>query len=427
MAADRRSGEPSERVELIDPLAGDAGRGAATDGAAGTPVRSRSPRAAVVAGVVVVAGLLWLLGRGGEPDPTPEADESAAASTDEASGGADGDTDTPSTTALTVPPPSGPISVPAPVVGQRSGFSLFYGGEAPLQSLDLDTGLLTRFGLTAHPVLVTGRDLVLYEEGVGVVGWVPLDDPGQQVMTWKRGQVAPGSGPGLLWVLDPETDEPHPEGIEVGDGRWELFDVVRNRITVRLPADLHPEVEGRVADEPIGGALDAVRPGPFFSSRPDGVYLSIEGGFRRVAAGRLLAHDRSTVLVGRCPADVAGVTPCDLTWFDAETGDVLDRPVPGVRPRVANLVADGAWLHSIGWDGSSELLELATGRRIEHTWATDRPTISPDGRWLAEWFGTTVVVSDLGGGGAPRNVGSIEAFERNGPGSLLFVRNDPTG
>lgn len=428
MAADRRSGEPAERVELIDPFADAASTEVVDRVALGPGHGSRTTVATLVGGVVIVAGLLWLLGRGAS-DPVDADDPLAGRSVDSATvdGGAGdaADTPPPSVTITRAPSSSSSVVVDAPVLGQRSGLSLFYGGEGPLQSLDLDTGALTRYGLDAHPVLVTGRELVLYRENAGIVGWVPLDDPGQQVMTWKRGQVAPGSGPGLLWVLDPETDEPHPEGLEVGEGRWELFDVVRNRITIRFPADLHPEIEERVAgDEPIGGLLDAIRPGPFFSTRTDGVYLSIDGGFQRLATGRLLAHDRDTVLVGRCPPDLAGVTPCELTWFDVETGAELDRPVPEVRPRVVNFVAGGNWLHTVAWDGTSELLELASGRRIVHTWATDRPTLSPDGRWLAEWFGTTVVISDLEGDGPPRNVGSVQAFEREGPGSLLFVRTN---
>lgn len=419
MAADRRSGDPSDpadRVELIDPLADGDGQ-TQVDRVSGRAAQgSRATMATLIGGVLVVALLLFALGRAdtGAPD---EADAAPATTPDQTLVGADADEAGLTTTA---PPGSTTtteaIQVPAPVLGQPSGLSLLYGGDGPLQSLDLDTGSLTTYGLDAHPVLVTGGELVLYQEDAGIVGWVPLDDPGQQALTWKRGQVAPGSGPGLLWVLDPEADEPHPEGIEVGSGRWELFDVARNRITVRLPADLHPEIEGLLDGEPLGGSADVLRPGPFVSSRPDGVYLAIEDGFERVADGRLLTHDRETALVGRCGADEA----CELGWIDVGSGERIDRPVPNVRPRVANLVAGGAWVHSIDFDGTSELLELDSGRRIVHHWPTDRPTISPDGRWLAEWFGTTVVISDLGGG-VPRTVNFVDVFEREGPGSLLLV------
>ncbi len=375
----------------------------------GHPGRGRATLA-TVAGAAVVVGLLWLLGRAAPPDTGDGADDLAAPTTTTVP--------PPSVTRLPAPTTSVPVVVAdAPVLGEVSDLLLFYGGDGPLQSVDLDSGVLTRYGLVAHPVLATGRVLVLHQEQAGIVGWVPLDDPGQQALTWKRGQVAPGSGPGLLWVLDPSTDEPHRDE-EVGSGRWELFDVVRNRISLRIPADLHPEVEGvRQREDPLGGVADVVRPAPFFSNRPDGVYLSGEDGFRKVADGRLFAHDRGTALVGRCSAEES----CQLRWIETADGTTIDRPLPRARPRVANLVADGAWLHSIRDDGTSELLELATGRRIEHNWASDRPTISPDGRWLAEWFGTTVVLSDLAGDGPPRTVGWIGDFEAEGPGSLLFV------
>ncbi|MEM9562931.1 MAG: hypothetical protein AAGA93_09955 [Actinomycetota bacterium] len=424
MAGGRRPSEVPAPVELIDsgsaagptwdPLGGEADDSAGpietTGRVDGRPGRGRTTLA-TVAGAAVVVGLLWLLGRAAPPDA---GDGEAAAPTTTT-------VPPPSVTRLPAPTTSEPVVVAdAPVLGEPSDLLLFYGGDGPLQSVDLDSGVLTRYGLVAHPVLATGRVLVLHQEEAGIVGWVPLDDPGQQALTWKRGQVAPGSGPGLLWVLDPTTDEPHEEGADVGSGRWELFDVVRNRISVRIPADLHPEIEEPASsEEPLGGIADVIRPGPFFSTRPDGVYLSIEGGFRKVADGRLLAHDLETALVGTCPADAT----CDLRWIETVGGTTIDRPLPGIRPRVANLVAGGAWLHSIADDGTSELLELATGRRIKHNWPTDRPTLSPDGRWLAEWFGTTVVLSDLGGNGPPRTVGWVADFEADGPGSLLFVRS----
>ena len=452
MARDRWPGEPTEPVELIDPLFGERSEASSEVVRSGPGDRTGLTRMALLGGVVAVVAMLLVLGRAGPEAGLGQLGDGELVE-DLVDGGQPGDTrGGASTGAQAVAPTTSipgampadrvdtsPSSVvaPAPMLGQRSGLSLFYGGDGPLQVVDLDTGTLTRYGLVAHPVLTTGADLVLYQEETGVVGWVPLDNPGQQALTWKRGLVAAGTGPGLLWILDPEyvgstpvpggdPDEDADDGADgggpadagVGSGRWELFETPGNRLVVRIPADLHAEVEEvEAAQQPLGGAIQAVRPGPFFSTRPDGVYLAIEGGFQRVASGRLVAHDWATALVGDCPPDGG----CDLSWIDAETGERVDRPVPQVRPRVANLVAGGTWLHSVDWEGTSELLELATGRRIEHVWATDRPTLSPDGRWLAEWFGTTVVLSDLDGDGPPRTVSWIEAFDGDGPGSLLFA------
>jgi hypothetical protein len=420
------SADPSNPVlgvsslELEAEVVGRLGRGSAV------------PGLAVVAGLALAVGLLWFLGTarwGDEAASTAPADPGSARS-----GGVDPPASGFSLDAGSVPEspeprasiavtPAAPPSTIAdgrPVLDLPTGLALFYGGEAPLQRVDLDTGRLAVFGIRAHPVLVTGSTLVLRQPDADLVGWVPLADPGQQAKVWKRGRVTGGSEPGQLWVLDPAVDERHPAGAATGSGRWELFDLTEDRVVRRLPGDLHDEVEVAAdAEPPVGGVFDALGPPPLLSTRPDGVHRHGEDGYRRLAAGRALVDDAGVGLVasGSCSSGDS----CDLVWIDVATGGVVDRPLPGGRPRVAAVVGGGRWLHTVDWDGRSELLELGTGRRIEHTWATDRPTISPDGRWLAEWFGTTVVISDLDGGGPPRTAGWVDGFERDGPGSLVFA------
>lgn len=400
------------------------------DGDAPTPDdpggSSRPTTLVLAAGLVAVVALLVLLARPGSTD------DQSADGADETSGPT---TSTPPTTPRSALPPTTvpTTALPAlvgPVVGEPSGLTLFLGGDRPLTAIDLDSGEISQYGLTAHPVLVTGGDLVLYQEEAGIVGWVPLEEPGRQALSWKRGRVAAGSGPGLLWILDPEVDEPHPAGVDVGFGRWELFETATNRRVFRMPGDLYPDIETFIEAPPtVGGPFEALRPGPWFSTRRDGVYRAIEDGYTRVTSGRVLANDEEAVLVEQC--SIEGL--CAVAWFAVETGEPVDRALPQVRPRVARLVAGGAWLHSVGWAGTSELLELATGRRIEHDWAEARPTLSPDGRWLAYWTGPSLdsgvepalVISDVATDGEPRPVAGIDSIERGESPGLLFVQTGP--
>lgn len=405
MTANERRGPHSAGIG--DPASATEVRGRVTAGG------SLRPLAALAVVIAMVLGLLWAVGGSG--------DRGSAAPVG------------------TTVPPSVPAPVPGatttstaapsrPVLNEVSGHQLFYGGDAPLQRLDLDTGTSTTFGLRAHPVLVTGRTLVLYQEESDRIGWVPLADPAQQVQTWKRGFVATGNGPNLLWVLDP-AGEPDPAELRpgMGTGVWEQYLVNTNQAVETTPADLHPEVEAdELGAEPLGGAVRVLRNrGP--SNRPDGVYLPLrgDGGLEdvRIAPGRFLAFDgvgsggddRLLALAGTCGPE----GPCDLSWFDLSSFEEgFDHPLPAVRPRRVYNVAGGTWLHSIGWDGRSELLEIDTGRRIEHDWETARPTISPDGRWLAELDGDSVVVTDLETEEAVTVAGG---FDLEGSGSLLFV------
>lgn len=454
--------EPVEPVEQWGEVSGRPGGGAGLG------------RLGLLAGLAVIAGLLWGLGRiGGEESATGDrADGEQAAGPAEDAGddgnrsgsgvrfSLDAGTDVEAglepaepESSIRVTPAQPVIPAPftsGPVLATPTGFTLYYGGDAPLQAVDLDTGELSVYGIRADPVLVTGRTLVIHRAEVGLNGWVDLDDAGQQVGAWKPGRVSGSPDrPDLLWVLDVENDEPHPAGPEanagIGSGRWELIDTTRSRVMFRLPADLHPGFSGLAGDDPVGGVFDALHHGPLVSIRPDGVYRHDEDGYRRIApAGWVLAVDDQTgrALVASCGptpdgaggaggdegaggADRAGGNEgdgaCPLGWVDIATGQGVDWPVPEIAVRAATVTGGGRWLHSVSPDGMSELLELDSGRRLRHAWATSRPAVSPDGRWLAEWLRGVVVISDLDGGGTPITAGWVRDFEEEGSGSLVFA------
>lgn len=408
--------DPSENlaVSTVGPV--DTGR---RGGAGGRSL------AVLVGGLAAVLGLLWALSRPvSEPlqQPRPSATPSMTA---EAPTTLPGPRATGGSLPTTSMVPGGPL------LGEQIGLLLLQGGDgSTLQRLDLDSGELTHFGLEAHPVAVVAERLVLHQDESGTVGWLPLEDLGEQVKAWRRGPVSVDRLG--IEVLDATADNRGffgPDNDDLGAGMWRRFDSQSGKVVASIPADVHTEIgaEAGTGAERIGGVLGVLRTGAGLSERPDGVYRLTTDGFRRIAAGRVLADDRQgwasgapwLALVGTCGPD----GPCDLTWVEADTGEAVDRPLPGIRPRRAIVLPGDRWLLSIDWEGRAELLELATGRRIEREWDAARPTVSADGRWLAEWTDpTTVSVSDLSGGGEPVEALALTLVSSgDGPGSLLFA------
>lgn len=302
------------------------------------------------------------------------------------------------------------------LLGEPTGLWLFYGGDDPLQRIDLDNGELVDFGIEAYPVLATSDDVVLYQGDSKVSGWVSSAQPGEQALNWKPGLVAPGPAEGLLWILDDSQDMEHPSGEPVGSGRWVLFDTATNRVVERRPGDRHEQSRAPAAISAVPvGRFEVLSPGPDYSSRPDGVYRYGDDEYRRVGDGRVLAYDGTSVLIEDCAAG-----PCSHSWIDRADGEPIGDPVPS-RPVVsAELLAGGRWLHIVDRDGQSQLLDRETGGRFDFDRLAS-PTVSPDGRWLAWVFGqedeTMVFITDL----VSDETFSYRGLSKRGAGDLLFV------
>lgn len=378
----------------------------------------------VVAGLLVAAGFWWLLGRPAEV----ERDERTVPV--EAEEGLADEDETPEARIMVRPAQPPPLvdSGDQPgrsLLGGITGLTLFIGGEAPLQAIDLDSGQQTTYGIRAHPVLATGPSLILYQPQSDLVGWVELTDPGQQVSAWKGGKVATGVGAGQVWILDREASGEHPAGVPVGSGEWELINTVDDRVQSRLPGDRYDEVEAPTPpDDSLGGIFEAIEPGPYLSTRPDGVYRFEPEGYERLAGGRLLLVDArfARALVGNCGPD----GPCELQWINSFTGTPLDLPLPSNRPRAVTLLGGERWVLSVGWDGSSELIELKTDRRITSLEQSGWPAISPDGRWLAQVTGTEVTISSLiTSTGEPRVMAVIGLPDGEGENNSLVLARTP--
>ena len=302
------------------------------------------------------------------------------------------------------------------LLGEPVGLWLFYGGDDPLQRIDLDTGERVDFGIEAYPVLATSDDVVLYQGESKVSGWVSSAQPAEQALNWKPGPVAPGPARGLLWILDDSRDMEHPSGEPVGSGRWELFDTATNRVVERRPGDRYEQSRTPAATSAVPvGRFEVLSPGPDYSNRPDGVYSYGDDGYGRVGDGRVLAYDGTSMLVEDCVAD-----PCSHSWIDRADGVPVGDPVPSRAVASAELLAGGRWLHAVDGGGRSQLIDRETGGRFDFDRLAS-PTVSPDGRWLAWVVGqgneTTVFITDL----VSDETFSYRGLSKRGAGDLLFV------
>lgn len=343
--------EPEERpLELLD------GSKAITETqVTAGPNPARSALVVVVAAMVVVA-VAWSLIRGGR-----SADEAATeptAQTDEAA-----DADPTPTTAAPQTTTSTTLGE-APLLGETTGLWLFFGGEDPLQRLDLDAATVDRFGLRAWPLAAIGNELVVTAEGSGSIGWVSLDNPGEQALVWNEALAAASVEPGHIWLL---TAEP---------AAWSLINVEQNQT-----------VEQRPVPEQVSSAHQSAVRQRFLLSGADlvatanGIYQAEDGGYRRVGEGHLHDFDHDRALVEQCGATL---DDCELQWFDRATWEPLELPVPATPIDSARLLGDGSWIRSMSPDGErSQLLSLETGESIDLEGFGGALTISPDGRWLA--------------------------------------------
>ena len=342
--------------------------------------------------VLAIAVLAWSL-VGGRSGSEETGDDPASPSVDREDGSRS-QTTVPRQTTTTSAPTTGPL------LGARTGLWLFYGGEDPLQRLDLDNGEIDRYGLRAWPLAGIGDKLVVTAEGSGSIGWVPLDNPGEQALAWTEATAAGGDDPGHLWLLtaDPPT--------------WSLIEVGVNRT-----------IEQRVVPEQVAAAQRSgprqrhLLPDPDLVDTPNGIYEFDGTEYRRVGEGRVHHFDDDRALVERCGATI---DDCTLQWFDRATWQPVDLAVPTAPIESARVLGDGSTVRSVRPGGaSSELTSLETGDRIELVGRGESVVVSPDGRWLA--FTTPDVGLSLVDLGTGSIVHEIEVFTRSRPGSLLFV------
>lgn len=351
--------------------------------------------------LLAVAVLAWALTRP-SADEGPGPDEAVIEQ---------GVGDTPATTLIV--PTSRPVATSPTtqlpgqqVLGEPTGLWLFFGGDANLQRLDLDTGYVDVFGLRAHPLLVVGAELVIGHNNTGSVGWVSLIDPGEQPNGWKEARISRGVLAGHLWTYEESV--------------WTRFDLADNTVleqfAANAPVPLAAGTEGRSA---------TLIPGPRLISTPNGIFEATDAGEHvKVATGRLLTFDDERALVEQC---VDTLTQCEMVWLKRGSWERLDLPVPETGAQFAEILGGGRYLHTVDSTGIRHQvlpLEVAQGQDAGAAFRLDTDagslTISNDGRWMAIGPNPDGVVDlvDLSTGDV---VVSYPGFRAASGGSLLLA------
>lgn len=328
---------------------------------------------------------------------------------------------------VTTPPPS-TLPDGELLLGEPTGLWLFYGGDDPLQRLDLDNGEFVTYGIRANPVFATGSSLVISQTGLETLSsWVGLADPGEQPHIWKTGPVARAATEGDLWIYE----RPTPERAEP---RWTRFAAAEHRMVERR------EVISTVpADDGVGRSR-ALVPGPDLISDDGQTYEYVNGRYELRGPGSILAYDDGHALTVQCPDE-----KCYVQWMARASWEPFGFPTPYDPPADVELLAGASWLYLVSDDiRPSNLVDGAgpqtptekhrheglggDGRTIEllptavfgsyYFGEGTAVNISPDGRWLAwEKESGSVGIRNL----KTDDVYEIDSFDRSRNGSLLFV------
>jgi hypothetical protein len=372
----------------------------------GTTTRIETNRSTVItlAGLIGVAVLVWALTR-----PTSDEVGPDQALIEQGVG------DTPATSLIvptTVPGSTAPTTLVPDIAltKQPTGLWLFYGGDDSLQRVDLDTGNLDVYGLRAHPLMAVAGELVVAHAGSNTLGWVGLDNPGEQAEGWKNAWLAVDvTSPDRAWLL--ANDE------------WVLHDLAANTLLERVPVAAAPPLGGG----PVGRPALMI-PGPEVISTPNGVYQLETGAYRRVLdGGQVLLFDSDRALVQRC-GEV--LIDCTVVWRSRSGWSSQDLPTPVGPVAFAEVLGSGRWLHTIDPAGQHRLLALddgeglARGESFQVEVEVESLSVSSDARWLAVKRRDAGVIEliDLSTGLVESR---FEGFEVGQGGTLLLVSQTP--
>ncbi|MEM7091856.1 MAG: hypothetical protein AAF567_02540 [Actinomycetota bacterium] len=279
------------------------------------------------------------------------------------------------------------------------GLALAHGGQnSPLTVLHLETGELELTGIRAEPLVQSGANLVLASADHRTIGWLPIDALTEMPQGWTTSRAAHADRDGEIWLF------------RFDDAEWARFELDSARIVERRPA------RGMVMHSVPPWEPMSLVPGPHVIGTTDGIFEWTGQAYDRVAAGRVLASSESAVLIERCsnPAD-----ECVTSWFDRTTWRQLRLPTPTDPAWTHELAGDDRWLVSTDPRRTgTELVELATGRRLIFDAAVGSVDVSPDGSLLALVYREQVVLMDLADPAGAQRLAGLEPVDR---GRLRFV------
>lgn len=337
-----------------------------------------------------MVGFVGLAGLG--PDETAPPDAVQIEDGESSERAAEGDTS--GRTSQTFPKPTAAPTTSAPSVeldqldpagfDQPTGYDLVMGGSRPLLRLSLDSGMVERYETQGNPVGVVGNHLLIENNGQFASNWltVPLDDLGAEpfVLLPIGGDVSTviSATTGDLWFVPWSIGDGVAQRIDPGSG--ELLEEVG--------------VDGRNVEYfsgPFGGLVASL---DFVTARTGGIYRFGDDGYERLMDGRMVSRGVRLALIETCDDQLQ----CSVFWFDLETEQKVDHPLPPESDGIGGIQGDDRWLllFSGGPTWQLQLVEIATGRIVDDLGSSSEPlSISPDGRLLATNEGVSLVVIDL--------------------------------
>ncbi len=317
----------------------------------------------------------------------------------------------------TVPPstlPNGEL-----LVGEQTDLWLFYGGEDPLQRLDLDTGEFVTFGIRVNPVVATGSSLVVSTaQPDDLISWVQLENPGEQPQVWKAGRIAQAADDGDVWIYE----DVGPDGTPL----WTRFSTDEHEIAERrsplIPLDSADGV----------GRARALISGPDLVGDGESIFEYVDDNYERLGPGSVLYYDKGHALTLQCPDET-----CFVQWVARATWEPFAFPTPYDPPADVELLAQASWIYLVSESEPRDDVSGAvqpgsetslSGRTIEllptfvfGSYYFNEGTavnISADGRWMAwETQDGSVELRNL----TTDKSYDLPYFDRAGTGSLLFV------
>jgi hypothetical protein len=238
----------------------------------------------------------------------------------------------PSTTVPSTTTPRATAAAPSvgtgPLFGRPTGLVVIQGNGSAIEAVDLDTGEVAAVGRGELPLALVGDRLIVtrssQQPGVWSLPYRAGGDPSDEVPLGEGWEVATVAGRSdVVWVSGWDEDR----------STWTLVDVTTGD---RLERVAHPPQTMAVPS--FGGPGTAV--GPELAATGDGgLYQRVNGEYRRVATGALLAAGTEVAVLRRCDERLR----CAVVWLDRRTWQEVDRaPLPGPFDWVT-LSPSGRW------------------------------------------------------------------------------------
>ncbi len=372
---------------------------------------------------VLVGWSLWSGGSGEPPAATDELAEESSPTTTSAT--TSSTTTSEPTTSSTQPrttttigdsPSFSLVGDGRPLLGETTGLRLVLGRTSYRPSvLDLDSGQLITSPTSpgSFTPLVTSGDWLVVRVNDRLHA-LPLADLAADPVDLRPG--------GFSSWLDLADTVPRTDGkvwlIEYLDpsARLVLVDLATGTEVESIEElDVYGRTQWAVAHSSLVPAL--------IDPAGGGVYEADGDRYRQTVDGRLVVADDRRVLIEICDDRL----DCRRQWFDRRTWEPVDLVVPPEDASNLAFVNGSDWL-ALTWytstDATATLFNVSTGMSRELSSydpyiGAQRPTVSADGRWLAEADGQDLVIISLERGDEWRFDGLVAYGD-----SMLFTSSD---